>query len=204
MTARRLVLVRHGQTEWNLTGRFQGQADVPLDAAGLAQAEALAPVMAKFDPVAVVTSPLQRAKRTAEIIGAVADVPVTEDPRLQEIHVGTWVGLTTDEVDELEPRFYEALRHGQDFRRSPTGETAVEAGDRVAAALREAAERAPAGATVICVGHGLGLRMGIYSLIGWEYPHSLVMSGLWNCSWSVMQPREGLWRLQSYNCTIPD
>ncbi|MDU6251985.1 MAG: histidine phosphatase family protein, partial [Cutibacterium avidum] len=65
----RIVLVRHGETEFNADGRLQGQLDIPLSSVGIAQAEAVAPVIAGMDPVAIVSSPLVRARVTAETIG---------------------------------------------------------------------------------------------------------------------------------------
>lgn len=88
----RIVLVRHGETEFNADGRLQGQLDIPLSSVGIAQAEAVAPVIAGMDPVAIVSSPLVRARVTAETIGRAAGLEVGFDDRLKEVDVGQWAG----------------------------------------------------------------------------------------------------------------
>ena len=111
----RLIIVRHGESEWNRIGRYQGQHDAPLSDLGLRQAEALASRL-RDEPIDVIfTSPLQRAARTA---GAIArhhpDVPFEHTPALMEIHHGDWQGLLADEV---------IARYGaglQEWRQHPT------------------------------------------------------------------------------------
>lgn len=203
MTASTVVLWRHGQTDWNATGRYQGQGDVPLNDAGLAQARTVAPVLAAYCPARIVSSDLSRALQTAEILGELTGVRVEPMPGLQEINVGTWVGLTNEEVFELSPDFKQALREGRDFRRSDTGETGSEAGSRVATTLLDAAEATPDGETLLAVGHGFSLRVAITLLMGLDFAHNRLFSGLWNCAWTVMQPAGDHWRLQAYNHHIP-
>ena len=196
----RLILIRHGRTEWNADGRFQGQADVPLDDVGRAQASALAPHIAALGPVAVVSSPLVRALDTAREVALASGVDLAIDPRLAEINVGTWAGKRMEDAAAELPECHEWLRTGRDFRRSATGETATEAGARVAAALRHITDWNPDGVTAV-VGHGLATRMAILNLMGWDLPTGLAISGLWNCSWSVLELRDR-WRILSYNNVI--
>ena len=89
---RRLVLVRHGQTEWNLLGRAQGHADISLDAIGHAQAAAAAPYLAALAPVRLWSSDLARARETAAYVAEAAGLPVETDPRLREYDVGVRSG----------------------------------------------------------------------------------------------------------------
>ena len=201
MTRTRLVLVRHGQTDWNAGGRFQGQADIPLNAHGIDQAATLAEAIADLAPDRIVSSDLSRARTTADTIAAACGLDVEVDARLREIHVGSWQGRTPEDVSVECPWFPDALRAGRDFRRSDTGETATEAGERVRDALAAAAERHP-GETIVVVGHGLALRIGLTFLLGLDFAHSFLLSGLWNCSWSVAEHR-GYWRLTSYNNVVP-
>ncbi|HVK45369.1 MAG TPA: histidine phosphatase family protein, partial [Micropruina sp.] len=98
MTAARVVLWRHGETDWNADGRYQGQADVQLNDRGLAQARAAAPLIAALKPSRIVTSDLVRARVTAAELGALTGLAVEPQPRLQEINVGDWVGLTNEQV----------------------------------------------------------------------------------------------------------
>lgn len=200
MTSTRLILVRHGRTAWNADGRFQGQADVPLDDVGRGQAARLASPVAGLSPDAFVSSDLVRARETAEVLASAAGLEVQVDPRLQEINVGTWAGLRqSDAVLEM-PDMPDALREGRDFRRSETGETATEAGTRVLEALSYIADWNIGGTTVV-VGHGLSLRVGMLFLLGWDLQAGLGLSGLWNCSWSVVERRDR-WRLLSYNNVV--
>lgn len=196
----RLVLVRHGQTDGNAGGRFQGQLDVPLNEHGHAQARAVAPLVARLHPARIVSSDLTRARETAAALASACGLEVETDAGLREIHVGSWQWRTTDEVRPEAPWFDEALRAGRDFRRSETGETASEAGGRVRVVLDRIAREHP-GETSVVVGHGLALRVGLAFLLGLDHGGSNGLSGLWNCSWTVVEQRER-WRLVSYNNVV--
>src|ERR1700730_4967922 len=87
-----LVIVRHGQTDWNVEERYQGQLDVPLNSVGRLQAETLRSYLAGMGFDAVYSSPLQRAYETANII--CCNAPIARDGRLREIHHGAWQGKT--------------------------------------------------------------------------------------------------------------
>jgi probable phosphoglycerate mutase len=111
----RLIIVRHGESEWNRIGRYQGQGDAPLSDLGLRQAEALALRLADEPLDAIFTSALQRAAKTAEAIARYhRDTPFEHRPALLEIHHGDWQGLLADEVIE---RYGEGLR---EWREHPT------------------------------------------------------------------------------------
>ena len=111
----RLILVRHGESEWNRIGRYQGQEDAPLSEQGLRQADALSNRLQREQIDAIYTSPLQRARKTAEAIARHhGGVPFVEDQALLEIHHGAWQGLLAAEVRE---RYAEAL---EEWRRFPT------------------------------------------------------------------------------------
>lgn len=97
----RLILVRHGESEYNRIGRYQGQVDAPLSELGLRQAEALAKRLSSEKLDAIYASPLQRAYRTGAAIAAFhPTVPFHEDPAIVEIHHGDWQGLYATEVRE--------------------------------------------------------------------------------------------------------
>lgn len=198
----KLVLVRHGQTDSNASGRFQGQQDVPLNRIGRAQAATLAERLARVKAARVVTSDLLRATATAEAIAGASGLTTSTDPRLREIHVGSWEGRTSAEVAAENPWFEDALHTGHDFRRSETGETAAEAGERVAGVLHELAAAHP-GETTIVVGHGLALRVGLSLFLGFGLDASFGLSGLWNCSWTILEHNQR-WRLLSYNNVVID
>lgn len=196
----KLVLVRHGQTDSNAAGRFQGQQDVPLNRIGRSQAATLAERLVRMKAARVVSSDLLRATATAEAIAEASGLEVGIDQRLREIHVGSWEGRTSVEVAAENPWFEDALHAGRDFRRSDTGETAEEAGQRVATVLHELAAAHPLETTIV-VGHGLALRVGLSLFLGLGVEGSFALSGLWNCSWTILDHNQR-WRLQSYNNVV--
>lgn len=152
-----LILLRHGRTAWNASGRFQGQADPPLDGTGLAQATRAATQLRTLEPDAVVSSDLQRATQTAELVGASCALAVTVDSRLREVALGRWEGLSPSDAAAAFPEEYAAWAAGRDVRRGG-GETEQEAGRRALASLAPLLERCRAGQTAVVVSHGLVLR----------------------------------------------
>lgn len=145
----KLLLVRHGETDWNLARRVQGHTDRPLNDTGRAQARALADELRDVALDAVYSSDLSRAEETARILAGRLGLPVGTLLELRERSFGTWEGLTDTEVFE---RFPEA-RRGQ----WGDGETTEELDERVLAALRRIARDHPGG-TVLVVAHGGPLR----------------------------------------------
>jgi len=162
----RIVLVRHGQTEWNQVERFRGQADVPLDETGLAQAEVTAHrVAAEWYPVAIYSSPLSRAVRTAEAIARYFDLPVQIHHGLTDINYGQWQGLTPDEAKERWPKIVDAWYRTPTTVHIPGGETLSHLRVRVMEAIRELAARHQ-GTTIIVVGHTVVNRAILLGLLG--------------------------------------
>lgn len=204
MTARRVVLLRHGETDWNSQGRFQGHEDTPLNAAGLAQAAAAAERLAGYRPARVLSSDLTRARQTAQAVAGAVGVAVDVDVRLREVDVGTWAGLDLETVGAMEPDFWPALREGRDFPRSASGETATAAGKRVALALLDHAEAAGDDDTLVVVGHGLSLWVGSLLLMGLDYSYARLFGGFRNGCWTVMRPGPEYWRMLAYNTSSTD
>ena len=149
MTETTILLVRHGETDWNLEGRVQGHSDRPLNDTGHTQAQALAEQLAGEPLDAVYASDLLRALDTARPAAYAHGLPVLPLPGLREKNFGTWEGLTDFEIRE---RFPES-------KVGPWGdaETTEEVATRVLASLREVAERHPGG-HVLVVTHGGPLR----------------------------------------------
>jgi broad specificity phosphatase PhoE len=152
----RLILVRHGQTDWNVQGRFQGQADPPLNETGRGQARALAELLAGSGFPAAYASDLQRARETAEIIAGRAGVPVSIDPRLREVNQGAWEGLVLSEIIARYPAEWSDRERDPLHCRAPGGESVAEVADRTWAAAGDIARRHPDG-PVLIVSHGLAL-----------------------------------------------
>jgi probable phosphoglycerate mutase len=150
-----LLLVRHGETDWNRDQRFQGHADPPLNDTGRAQARALADELAAERIDAIYTSDLARARETAELIAERAGVPFVLEPQLREVDVGEWQGLTRPEIEE---RFPEGMRnwheHGHGWE---SGETYEQLAERVLEALERIVRRHP-DERVVVVGHGGTIR----------------------------------------------
>ncbi|HEX4526604.1 MAG TPA: histidine phosphatase family protein, partial [Gaiellaceae bacterium] len=137
-----LLLARHGETDWNREGRWQGWADPPLNENGRTQAHRLAEQLRSTPFDGVYSSDLSRAYETAQIVAAPHNVPVVADPGLREIDVGSWSGLTRA---ELEARFPNGER--------PDGETRDQHRARVHAAVERIA-RANLGQRLLIVTHG--------------------------------------------------
>ncbi|BBK30469.1 putative phosphoglycerate mutase [Stella humosa] len=120
-------LVRHGETEWNAQRRLQGQHDSPLTPRGQRQALAIADLLArtlgKRPPVRLVSSPLGRTRATMAPIAAALDLPVDYDPRLMEIGLGAWEGMTWDEIEAAFPGALDGATSHERFFRPPGGET---------------------------------------------------------------------------------
>ncbi len=154
MAGTRILLARHGETEWNRIGRWQGQADPPLNDLGRLQAEELAERLSGDGIVAVYSSDLRRARETARVIAERLGLDLIEDPALREIDVGSWSGLTRSEV---EARFPDGFARWQAGEIGHDGETREELTDRVVSAVERIARTHP-GETVAVVTHGGAIR----------------------------------------------
>lgn len=152
-----LLFVRHGETTWNAARRWQGQADTPLTETGESQARDVARELAGLAErpwSRLVTSDLQRARRTAEAIAAELALSVELEPRLRERDVGSWSGLTHDEVEVRDPEAYRAFREGDPTIRMGGGESTLDLRARALDAIGDLHAGQPA--HVIVVTH-LGL-----------------------------------------------
>ncbi len=146
----RLLVARHGQSEWNAVGRWQGQADPPLCEEGRLQAADAGLQLGMFD--AIWASDLQRASLTAEIIAAIIGIgPVLLDQRLRETHVGPWEGLTHDEVNTGWPGFLDNHRRPEGF------EPYDDAAARMIECFIDIARASPGG-EVLVISHGGAIR----------------------------------------------
>jgi broad specificity phosphatase PhoE len=148
-----LLLVRHGETDWNAEGKLQGHTDRPLNDYGRRQAQALADKLAGESIDAVYASDLSRARETAEIVGEKLGLTVAVDPDLREKNWGNWEGLTSDERLHIE------------FE----GETSEAHRDRTLSAVQRIVERHP-GERVVVVTHGGSLRRIQAAVSGFALP----------------------------------
>ena len=154
MLPTRILLARHGETEWNRLGRWQGHADPPLNDVGRSQAAALAVQLEGDGIAAVYSSDLRRASETARIVADRLELDVTEDRALREIDVGAWSGLTRDEVRERYPDGFARWLAGEIGH---DGETREELAERVVGAVERIAA-SHHGQHVLVVTHGGAIR----------------------------------------------
>lgn len=205
---RRVVFWRHGRTEWNVVNRFQGATDVPLDEAGLAQAEAAAPALAAMNPSAIVTSDLGRAVATAQVLAGLTGLPIVADADLRETNGGLWQGRTRDEILAFDRDTFLSWVAGHDVR-PPEGEVRSEVVARVVASVNRHLASLQDGGTLVVVSHGGAIRGAIGGLLGLAPDQWTALGVLSNCAWSVLSqvtlPAEPggepvtRWRLEEYN-----
>ncbi len=150
-----ILLARHGETDWNREGRFQGHADPPLNDTGRAQAVELGEALRADELAAIYSSPLRRALETAEVVAASRGLEPIPVEWLREIDVGSWQGLTRPEIEQRFPgQFARWLDYEQGWE---DGESYDELGRRVVSALLELADR-HAGERILAVTHGGPIR----------------------------------------------
>ncbi len=196
----RLVLWRHGRTEWNAAGRFQGQMDPPLDAEGRSQAIRIAPHLAAELPAGqtvVVSSDLSRAAETAASLTTVLGVPLRLDPRLREHGMGAWEGLTRDEVAERYPEQYADWIAGRPVR-DRGGEAPTEVATRALAALAEL----PRQPVAVVVTHGGTAGRLMERLLELGPQQRRIFGPLANCAWTELAHQAGRWRVMRHNSSV--
>jgi broad specificity phosphatase PhoE len=199
---RRVVLLRHGRTEWNASGRFQGLLDSPLDYVGVAQAAAAAVALVPMQADALVSSDLQRALDTASAVGLQCGLEVATDGRLQEINLGSWQGLTRVEAKAAYPEEYSRWQAGEDARRGG-GETYAEVGARASRCVTEWLDRLGSDSLLLAVTHGGTARATIGTLLGMAPDTWWRLAPLSNCRWSLLADSGRGWRLEEHNAGSP-
>jgi broad specificity phosphatase PhoE len=163
-----VYLARHGRTAYNREGRFQGQRAVPLDELGREQALELAERAASYDFAALWSSPLLRARETADAVAAKTGLQPREDARFMETDAGDWTNRSFEEVIAEAPEQFAAFANADPGFAFPGGESFVAQEQRVGAAL-DAVERGPLPALVVC--HGMVIRAALSVRIGRWLPY---------------------------------
>lgn len=214
MRVRRLVLLRHGQTEYNAGSRMQGQLDTDLSELGREQASAAAEVLGKRQPLLIVSSDLRRALDTATALGERAGVPVLTDTRLRETHLGDWQGMTHHEVDAIAPGARLAWR--DDARWAPHGgESRVDVAARSLPLVAELVEQQEewgvddAERPVVLVAHGGLIAALTGAILGLPVDNWPILGGMGNASWVQLAghsetdaPFDDIrWRLDVWNAS---
>jgi broad specificity phosphatase PhoE len=161
-----IILVRHGQTEWNRVKRFRGHADVPLNEIGLAHAEATGQRIAEeWQPTAIFSSPLSQAVKTAEATARHFRLPVQTHLGLTDIDYGEWQGLTPDMARERWPAAIHAWYNEPESALIPGGETLASLRDRGMRTVNELAVLHE-GQTIVLVGHTVINRIILLGVMG--------------------------------------
>ena len=198
--SRRLIIWRHGETDHNASGRWQGQLDTALSARGREQAQTAAATLAAFSPAVIVSSDLERAADTARALASRVGLEVRFDERLREIHAGQWQGMTAGDVAEQFPVEQAALAAGEDIQRGVDGESLGQVAERTRAAVDDVlADLAPAECAVIAT-HGVSGRAIVASLVeldqhvAWQS-----IGGLHNCHWAELGEYASGWRIAAWN-----
>lgn len=195
----RLVLVRHGQSEWNREHRIQGQSGAGLTEVGHAQAEGTAAWVAATHPdAALVSSDLERCLQTAAPIAHALDADLRTDARFRERSFGRWEGCTLDEVRELDPELFGRWRRGEDVVEEVGGESGDALATRVVTALGEHAADHGDGRTVVVVTHGGSVWHGMHALL--DLPFA-TLGGVGNAAVTELVLGEHGWWCESWNQT---
>lgn len=195
----RLVLIRHGQSEWNSQHRVQGHSGSGLTERGRRQADGTAAWVAATHPTArLVTSDLPRCRETAAPIAASLGVTAVEDRQVRERSFGRWEGLTLDEIEAVDPDLWRRWRSGQDVVREVGGESGADLTERVAAAFTAHTDGLGEGDTVVVVTHGGPVWHGMHALL--DLPWA-TLGGVGNAAVTELVRGADGWWCESWNQT---
>lgn len=203
--SQRIVLWRHGQTNWNIENRFQGHSDIPLNEVGLAQAERAAPLLMSLKPEKIISSDLIRAQQTAAALARLAKLEVQIDAGLRETNGGNWEGKTGAENRALDYDRFVNWLDGDDAPAGQTGERRSEIAQRAVSAIERALH--PELSTLIVVTHGGTARCILGKMLDMPMNQWSALGGLSNAAWSILENghhRNG-WVLVEHNAgSLPE
>ena len=203
MSARTVLLWRHGRTEYNAAGRLQGQVDIPLDDIGSWQAqEAAGDIARRHTAARIASSDLDRAAATAQALADLVGVEVQLDERLRERAFGEWEGLTSEEISARWPDEHRVWQDGGDPVREGA-ESRREVAERMAAGIADHAGRTPDDGTLVVVSHGASITLALTTLLGLDAQTWRGVVGLHNAHWATLQANRAgaspAWRLETLN-----
>lgn len=185
----RIILVRHGQTEWNRVERFRGRANIDLNATGLRQANATAAKLARLGVAAIFSSPLKRALATAEPAARLLDLQINHLPEVTDVDYGAWQGLTLEEAEKRDPALFDLWRFSPQAVRFPGGEAMEEVRQRAASAVEALKER-HVGQSIAFVSHIVVCRLLVLHLLRLDTAHFWHIAQD-NCALNVFEVRDG-------------
>lgn len=204
MATSRIVLWRHGQTDWNIENRFQGHTDIPLNSVGQFQAEHAAKILLGMNPIKIVSSDLQRTQSTAIALGNLTGLEVLTDSRLRETNGGDWEGRTGEENRRADAENFIGWLHGADLPAGGVGEKRSEVAARARGAIDSHMTNSLG--TVVFVTHGGTARCALGTLLDLPFEKWSTLGGLSNACWSVLEKNSlGRWFLAEHNAgSIPE
>ena len=162
----KFYLVRHGETEWNKLGKFQGVTDVTLNERGISQAMESAQAATDWGCSAIYSSPLSRTMRVAEEIGRLTSTPVVSKAGLMELSLGDLEGVTGEEMRRGWPEVYAAWRDSPERTAMPNGESLAQLQERAWEAIVEIEEAHGDDESIVVVSHNFAIRTVICALVG--------------------------------------
>jgi len=181
----RVVLWRHGQTDWNVENRFQGHSDIPLNKVGHYQASEAAQVLAALRPDRIISSDLIRAQETAAALAALTDIKVEINPNLRETDGGLWEGKLASENRATHGELFANWYEGGDEPAGVTGERRSDVAKRAVAVIEK--EMTNFSGTIVFVTHGGTVRSVLGSILKLPIAQWGVIGGLSNACWSVLE-----------------
>jgi probable phosphoglycerate mutase len=181
----RVVLWRHGQTDWNVENRFQGHSDIPLNKVGQYQASEAAKVLAALRPDRIISSDLIRAQSTAAALAALTDIKVEINPNLRETDGGLWEGKLASENRATHGELFANWYEGGDEPAGVTGERRSDVAKRAVAVIEK--ETTNFSGTIVFVTHGGTVRSVLGSILKLPIAQWGVIGGLSNACWSILE-----------------
>jgi len=181
----RVVLWRHGQTDWNVENRFQGHSDIPLNKVGHYQASEAAKVLAALRPDRIISSDLIRAQETAAPLAGLTDITVEINPNLRETDGGLWEGKLASENRATHGELFANWYEGGDEPAGVTGERRSDVAKRAVAVIEK--ETTNFSGTIVFVTHGGTVRSVLGSILKLPIAQWGVIGGLSNACWSILE-----------------
>ena len=194
----RLILIRHGQTEANISRRLQGQSDGPLNELGRQEVERLGLALKDTQIDVIISSDLVRASDTAAAIACYHNLPVNPTMLVREWNGGEWDGRPAEEFIAIVKNLTIPIAE----LRPPGGETLTEVRARASAFVKDVIEKYP-GKTVVLCSHGDFLRMVISVLMNESIDKANATYRMDNASYSVFEREDGTWKMAAFNQVPP-
>lgn len=204
MAGNRVLLWRHGQTDWNMVNRFQGHSDIPLNDVGRYQVQHAAEILAGMNPTAIISSDLSRAYDTANSLAKLVGLSISTFENLRETNGGLWEGKTGKENRAEDFLNFIRWIDGDDNPAGTTGEKRSEVAARAVAVINEALSGKSDQLLVVAT-HGGTARCVLGELLQLPLTHWGVIGGLSNASWSILERNPRQWNLIEHNAgSIPE